>query len=148
MVTVRRSTILPCAASRAWALIRDFNAMPAWNANVLGSRIEDGPGDRVGCLRVLRFDDGADWTHRLTGLSDEDMKLQYRIVGGPPVMRIPVTDYRATLQVRPVAGHPTDACEVLWSAEFETPEPHAMGARAGAVFEAGFEGLRRRLAAG
>lgn len=144
MISVSHSTQLNVPARRAWAIIRDFNAMPAWNDTVKTSRIEDGPADRVSCRRVLVFDDGGTWTHLLTGLSDEDMKLQYSIVGTPPTMRIPVWDYRASLQV--FAGPDREAtCQIEWQASFETDKAEEMSLRAKQVFERGFQGLAARL---
>ena len=70
MPGIVRSTVIATPAERAWALVRDFNAMPAWNDTVRASRIEDGPPDRVGCRRILTFDDGGIWTHALTRLDD------------------------------------------------------------------------------
>lgn len=145
MVTVTRHTVLDVSAAKAWALIRDFNAMPAWNDTVKASRIEDGPADRIGCRRILTFDDGGVWTHELTGLSDAEMTLAYAIVGTPMPMRIPVWNYRAVLSVSP--GPADNTCSVDWRADFATDHATEMTDRAGQVFERGFEGLRRRLAA-
>ncbi len=156
MVHVASSITLQASLEAAWALVRDFDAMPRWNDTVQSSRIEDGPADRVGCRRVLTFEDGGQWVHQLTGLSDEDHCLQYRIVGAPQPMRIPVWDYRATICVR---RHPATTensyvhspgvapqrCEITWSADFETTEVAAMQARATEVFERGFAGLRKAL---
>lgn len=137
------------AAAQAWGLVRDFDAMPAWNDTVRQSYIEDGPADRVGCRRVLVFDDGGVWTHRLTGLSDVDMKLQYSIVGTPEPMRIPVWNYRAQMRIIPGDGNTLHAahpsCTVEWRADFETAHADEMTARARQVFETGLAGLRRRL---
>ena len=133
------------APDRLWALVRDFNAMPSWNASVLSSRIEDGPADRVGCRRVLDFGAGGVWTHALSGLSDEDRVLHYRIVAGPEPMPIAMWDYSAVMRVWPDAQHPGSACELEWRADFRTDQPHAMTERAAQVFEAGFAGLRALL---
>lgn len=145
MVTVTRTTVIDVPPAKAWALIRDFNAMPDWNDTVRASRIEDGPADRVGCRRVLTFEDGGVWTHELTGLSDADMSLAYSIVGTPMPMRIPVWDYRAELRVGP--GPTAGSCRIDWRADFATDHAAEMTARAGQVFERGFEGLRRKLVA-
>ena len=150
MVSVSCATSLAVDAARAWALIRDFDAMPAWNDSVRHSRIEDGPADRIGCRRVLMFDDGGVWTHQLTGLSDVDRKLQYSIVATPQPMRIPVWNYRAEMRVVAAAGvaaagEAMPNCGVEWHAQFETAHADEMRARARQVFEAGFAGLRRCL---
>jgi hypothetical protein len=76
MIEVARSTTHSRAARRVWALIRDFNAMPQWNATIRSSVIEAGPADRIGCRRVLAFDDGSVWTHELTLLSDAEMTFR------------------------------------------------------------------------
>jgi hypothetical protein len=146
-VCVTRNCTLSVEPARAWALIRDFDAMPAWNGSVRTSRIEDGPADRIGCRRVLEFDDGGIWTHQLIGLSDAEMTLAYSIVGTPQPMRIPVWNYRAEIRVIPASGAARAECSVEWSAEFETAHADEMRSRAGQVFEAGFVGLRRRLEA-
>lgn len=149
MVSVTSVCNLAGDVVKAWALIRDFNAMPAWNDSVRQSYIENGPADRVGCLRVLLFDDGGVWTHRLTGLSDVDMKLQYCIVGTPLPMRIPVWNYRAEINVVRIGSDTVCAansdCRIEWSATFETARADEMRARAKQVFDAGFSGLRKRL---
>lgn len=149
VVAVSLDTDLPLDVARVWALIRDFDAMPRWNASVRQSRIEDGPADRVGCRRVLVFDDGGVWTHQLTGLSDEDCVLQYRIVATPQPLRIAVRNYRAAVRVVAGSGEPPGApvpgCRVRWDAWFETADPDAMRLRAKQVFEQGFAGLRRHF---
>lgn len=142
MPGILRSTLIATPAERAWALVRDFNAMPLWNDTVRDSRIEDGPADRVGCLRVLTFDDGGIWTHALTRLDDATMTLAYSIVGTPQPMRIPVWNYRAVMQVRPVAPQ---SCEITWQGDFETEHPQEMAERAAQVFDRGLAGLRQRL---
>lgn len=148
MVHVFRSIRIAADPARAWALVRDFDAMPAWNAATRSSRIDNGPADRVGCLRVLEFDDGGTWTHQLTGLSDEDRRLQYRIVGTPQPMRIPVWDYRAEMRVAAPEDGAPGHCTVAWEAWFETADEEGMRERAGTVFEQGFAGLRRALEQG
>lgn len=148
-VSVTLGTTLPASAVRVWALVRDFDAMPAWNASVQQSRIEAGPADRIGCRRVLVFDDGGTWEHQLTGLSDADMTLQYRIVATPQPMRIPVWNYRAEMRV--VAGKTeagdgaAEQCQVQWTAWFDTAHPDEMQIRARQVFQRGFDGLRRHF---
>jgi hypothetical protein len=151
-VTVSLSAPLPASAARAWALVRDFDAMPRWNASVRQSRIEDGPADRVGCRRVLVFDDGGTWTHQLTGLSDVERKLQYSIVATPQPMRIAVWNYRAEMQVLDddpdrKQGSVGTSCCVVWRATFETEQVDGMQERARQVFAQGFAGLRRLLQA-
>ena len=142
MPEILRSTTITVPAQQAWALVRDFNAMPVWNDTVRDSRIEDGPADRVGCRRVLTFDDGGIWTHTLTRLDDATMALGYRITGTPQPMRIPVWNYQSVMQVRPVSD---GSCEIEWHGSFETDHPREMAERAAQVFDRGLAGLRQCL---
>ena len=142
MLEVTRSSVIPAPAQRVWSLVRDFNAMPQWNATIRTSTIENGPADRIGCRRVLTFDDGSTWTHELTALSDPDMMIAYAIVGMPPVTKLPMKNYRAVIRIEPMDG---EHCLVTWRATLETEQEDVVRERAGAVFEAGFAGLKRRL---
>jgi hypothetical protein len=143
MLEVSCSAVIPAPAPRVWALLRDFNAMPEWNATIRSSAIENGPADRIGCRRVLTFDDGSVWVHELTALSDAAMTIAYAIVGTPPATKIPMRDYRAVIRLKPVSDG--DQCRITWRATMETDQPEAVQARAQAVFQAGFDGLRRRF---
>jgi uncharacterized protein YndB with AHSA1/START domain len=143
MLEVYRSSVIPAPAKRVWALVRDFNAMPEWNATIRSSSIENGPADRIGCRRILTFDDGSTWTHELTAFSDAEMTIAYAIVGTPPVTKIPMRDYRAVIRLEPVPDG--DQCLITWRATLETDQEAAVRERAGAVFQAGFEGLKRRM---
>jgi hypothetical protein len=145
MPAISRTTTIAAPAHRAWALVRDFDAMPLWNDTVRASRIEDGPADRVGCRRVLTFDDGGIWTHALTRLDDATMALGYSIIGTPQPMRIPVWNYHAVMQVRALSA---ESCEIEWQGRFETDHPEDMARRAAQVFDSGLSGLRRCLLPG
>jgi hypothetical protein len=143
MLEVFRSSVIAAPAQRVWALVRDFNAMPAWNATIRSSVIENGPADRIGCRRVLTFDDGSVWVHALTELSDAEMTIGYAIVGTPPGTKIPMRDYRAVIRLEPVIDG--DQCFIAWRATLETDQEDAVRARAQAVFQAGFDGLKRHF---
>jgi hypothetical protein len=143
MIEVYRSSVIAAPAKRVWALVRDFNAMPEWNATIKTSTIENGPADRVGCRRRLAFDDGSTWTHELTGLSDTEMTIAYAIVGMPEVTRVPMRSYHAMIRLEPVIDG--DQCFIAWRATLETDNEAAVRERAGAVFQAGFDGLKRKF---
>ena len=145
MIEVYRSSIIPAPAKRVWALVRDFNAMPEWNATIRSSKIENGPADQIGCRRLLTFDDGSVWIHELTALSDAEMTIAYAIVGIPPATTIPMRDYRAVIRLEPVIDG--DLCFIAWHARLETDQEAAVRERASAVFQSGFDGLKRRFGA-
>ncbi|HVT53869.1 MAG TPA: SRPBCC family protein [Dongiaceae bacterium] len=144
MIEVYRTSVIPAPVRRVWALVRDFNAMPEWNAAIKTSTIENGPADRVGCRRRLVFDDGSIWTHELTGLSDAEMTIAYAIVGVPEVTRVPMRNYHAAIRLEPVIDG--DQCFIAWRATLDTDYEAAVRERAGAVFQAGFDGLKRKFA--
>ena len=144
MFEICSNSVISAPAKRVWALLRDFNAMPEWNAAAKTSVIESGPPDRVGCRRVLTFDDGSAWTHELTSLSDAERIVSYAIVGAPPGRPPLLRNYSATIRVRPVAGDET--CMVEWQARFDAFDEKAAQERATAVIKAGFDGLKRYFA--
>lgn len=37
MIEVSSIALIPAAAERVWTLVRDFNAMPQWNATIRSS---------------------------------------------------------------------------------------------------------------
>jgi hypothetical protein len=145
MIEVYRTSVIPAPIKPVWALVRDFNAMPEWNATIKSSVIENGPADRVGCRRRLVFDDGSTWIHELTGLSDTAMTIAYAIVGAPEATRVPIRNYHAMIRLEPVIDG--DQCFIAWRATLETDDEAAVRERAGAVFQAGFDGLKRRFSA-
>ena len=145
MIEVYRTSVIPAPAKHVWALVRDFNAMPEWNPTITTSTIEDGPADRIGCRRRLVFDDGSTWIHELTGLSDAEMTISYAIVGVPEATRVPMRNYHATIHLEPVVDG--DRCFIAWRATLETENESAVRERAGAVFQAGLDGLKRKFGA-
>jgi hypothetical protein len=140
---VSSSAVIAAPARGVWALVRNFNAMPEWNATIRSSTIENGPADRIGCRRVLTFDDGSVWIHELTDLSDAEMTIAYAIVGTPPTTKIPMRNYRAVIRLEPARGG--DQCFITWRATLETDQEDAVRTRAQAVFQAGFDGLKRKF---
>lgn len=137
------STIIPAPASAVWAVVRDFNALPAWTGFVAESRIEHSRApDQVGCVRNFRLNDGGRIRERLLALSDYDMSCTYAILESP----MDVRDYVATLRLIPVTDG--DQCFAEWSAEFDCADEREAGLvrQIGAgVFAAGLAALKRRF---
>jgi hypothetical protein len=144
MIEVYRSSVITAPAKRVWAVVRDFNSMPEWNMSVSASAIENGPADRIGCRRVLIFDDGSIWIHELTDLSDTNMSISYTIVGTPDGLPMTIRDYHATIHLIDITDG--GVCAIEWRAKFETDDESGVRERAGAVFQAGFDGLKRKFA--
>ena len=143
MPEVYVSTVIPAPAGEVWALIRDFNALPAWNPVIVDSRIEAAqPGDRVGCIREIRTRAGGRIRERLLALSDFDYSCAYSILESP----MDVENYVATLKLTPVTDGDKTFAE--WSAEFDCPPGRAAALTAeigGEVFQVGLGALKARF---
>jgi len=144
MVKVFISSVIPAAADKVWAVVRDFNGMPSWHPSIARSTIEGGrPSDSVGCIRSLTMSDGVRVREQLLSLSDFDYSFSYAIVESG----LNVTNYVAGLKLTPVTdGNQTFA---EWTAEFETKpgseqETATMIGRD--VFQAGFDALKKHVA--
>ena len=141
-----RSTIIDAPIERVWAVLRDFNSHDQWHGVVEKSRIEGGErSDRIGCIRDFSLRDGNHIREQLLTLDDREHKSTYCIVDAT----VPLQRYVATGTLKPV----TDGARTLWHWEstFSTPPGRERELRemvAGGVYEAGFENLRRHLAAG
>jgi Polyketide cyclase / dehydrase and lipid transport len=53
MPQVFTSTVVGAPVGEVWALLRDFAAIGSWHPAPPPCEIEDGPADRVGCVRVF-----------------------------------------------------------------------------------------------
>ncbi len=116
MPEVYVSSVIPAPAGEVWALIRDFNALPAWNPVDARQPHRGGaPADQVGCVREIRLRDGGRIRERLLALSDFDYSCVYSILESP----MEVTNYVATLKFTPITDG--DATFAEWSAEFDCP---------------------------
>jgi NADPH:quinone reductase-like Zn-dependent oxidoreductase len=143
---VVRSTVIDAPIERVWAVLRDFNSHVHWHPVVAESHIEDGlPADQVGCVRNFRLADGAHLREQLLALSDREHVSTYCILDSD----IPLERYVATVRLKPV----TDGRRTFWHWEstFATPKgrERELADQVGRnVYEAGFEALRKYLAAG
>ncbi len=144
MATVTVSSLINAPASEVWALIRDFNALPAWHPRMTESHIEDGlRSDQVGCIRNFAIVSGARIREKLLALSDRDFSVTYSILETPQ----PISNHVATLRLIPVSDG--DLCVGEWSASFDCPldQAEALAAGMGAnVFQGGFNALKKHFA--
>jgi hypothetical protein len=138
------STVMAAPVGRVWAVIRDFNGLPAWTPFAAESRIEqNAPADQVGCVRNFRLKDGGRIRERLLALSDYDFSMTYAILESP----MGVTDYVSTLKLTPITDGDRSFAE--WSAEFDCPperEAELVAQIGRNVFLAGLRALATRFA--
>ena len=144
MPKVYKSSAVNAPADQVWALIRDFNALPAWLPLVAESRIEnDQPPDRVGCVRNFTLQDGGRIREQLLMLSDYDYTCMYSILESPMGVR----NYVATLKLTPITDSGRTFIE--WMAEFDCEPGHEreLARQIGqGMFQAGLGALGRRFA--
>jgi hypothetical protein len=108
------STIIEAPVEAVWAIVRDFNGMPAWNPGVADSAIEGGlPPDAVGCIRSFHLRDGAHVRERLLSLDDSRYFFSYNFESPA----FPVENYHAVLELIPVTDG--DRTYAQWTATFD-----------------------------
>jgi hypothetical protein len=138
------SSVLDAPVARVWAIVRDFNGLPAFMPPVAESRIEDRrPADQVGCVRNFSMKDGGRLREKLLALSDWDYTQTYNILESP----MPLTNYLATLHLIPITDG--DRTFIEWTADFDCDPKDEQGLvqRIGqGVFQAAFDELKRMLA--
>lgn len=143
MAKVFISTIVDAPAAQVWAVIRDFNALPAWTPFVAESRIEQGAkAEQIGCIRNFRLKDGGMIRERLLALSDYDFSITYAILESP----MAVENYVAVLKLIPITDGDRSYAE--WIAEFDCRperEPDLVKQIGQNVFLAGLRALQARF---
>jgi uncharacterized protein YndB with AHSA1/START domain len=143
VVRVYTSSVIDAAAERVWAVVRDFDALPAWHPLIADSRIEGGgASDRIGCVRNFHTKDGGLIREQLLTLSDYDYECTYSILESP----MGVANYIATLKLTPVTDGNRTFAE--WSAEFDCDEAREreLSQTIGqGVFQGGFDALKGRF---
>jgi len=146
MVKVFTSSVIDAPADRVWAVIRDFNALPAWHPAIADSRIEGNqPSDKVGCIRNFNLKSGGNIREQLLALSDYDYVCTYAILVSP----MGVENYVATLKLMPITDGNRTYAE--WTAEFDCDparEKQLAQDIGQGVFQGGFDALKRRFPSG
>lgn len=111
---VIREVVIKAEPANVWAVVKDFGGLHKWHPAV-ESTITETKADESGTQllhRTLTLKGGGAILEKQTINSDEEMKLEYRIVEGV----LPVSGYRAIMQVKagPGAGEST----VTWTGRF------------------------------
>jgi hypothetical protein len=75
MPQVFTSTVVGAPVGEVWALLRDFAAIGNWHPALPPCEIEDGPADRVGCVRVLPL--AGNHRETLVGLDDQHRTITF-----------------------------------------------------------------------
>ena len=140
MTRVYVSSAIDAPVAKVWAVIRDFNALPAWVPAIADSEIEAGlPADRVGCVRNFHTKDGGHLREQLVALSDQHHSFTYTILDSP----LGVSNYVATVNLSRITDG--DRSFIEWTAEFDCAagrEAELTQFVGQGVFQAGFDRLK------
>jgi hypothetical protein len=115
MPQIFTSTVVGSPAGAVWALLRDFAAIGDWHPALPPCEIEDGPADRVGCVRVFPLAGG----HRETLIALDDQQRIITLAFGDNA-GMPIRSYTSTMAVRPVTL--SNQAYIEWSSRFDCDE--------------------------
>jgi hypothetical protein len=143
-VQVYVSSVINAPIEAIWALVRDFNALPAWHPSIASSLIEENrDGAAVGCVRSFVLKGGEKVREQLLELSDTHYRFTYSILESD----FGLLDYVAEFSLSPITdGNRTFA---VWSANFRTApgqETEKQAMVSDGVFQLGFDALKARWA--
>jgi hypothetical protein len=145
MPQVTESTVVGGPVGEVWALLRDFGAIGDWHPALPPAEIENGPADRVGCVRVFALAGG----HRetLVGLDDQQRRIAFTFADH--AAGLPVRSYTSTITARPVTA--TDGTYIEWSSRFDcddADEDKTVGQIRDGVLVPGLKALGQRFGPG
>ncbi len=98
MPQVFTSTVVGAPVGEVWALLRDFAAIASWHPALPPCEIEDGPADRVGCVRVFPL--AGDHRETLVSLDDQHRAIAFTF--GDNAAGLRVRRYVSTMAARPI----------------------------------------------
>ena len=120
MARIYVSAVIDVPIEQAWAVLRDFNALPRYHRFFSKSEIEGGlPADQVGCVRNFFTHEGGHIRERLLSLSDREHSCCYCILEAT----LPVHNYVAAMTLRPITEGNRTFGE--WWADYEVSEADA-----------------------
>lgn len=143
MARAYASGVVPAPVDEVWALVRDFDGLPAWHPAIEASEIEEGTNLMVGAVRKLSLGGGNVVRERLVAIDDVDRSYTYEFTDPGP---FPVRSYRSTIRVAPVSD--TGEAFVEWSSWFDTDaadEPGLTRQYSDGVYAAGIASLRSKF---
>ncbi len=120
MARVYNSAVMDISLGEAWAVLRDFNALPIYHPFFSKSEIEGGkPSDQIGCVRNFYTHEGGHIREELLTLSDREHTCCYRILEAT----LPVQNYVAEMRLKTITeGNKTFG---EWWAEYDVADKDA-----------------------
>lgn len=111
---VIREVMIKADPAKVWSVVKDFGGLHKWHPAVESTTTET-KADETGTQllhRTLTLKGGGQILEKQTVNSDDEMKLEYRIVEGV----LPVSGYRSVIQVK--AGPGAGESVVTWTGRF------------------------------
>jgi hypothetical protein len=134
------SAVMDVPLEEAWAVLRDFNALPVYHPFFAHSEIEGGQSaDRIGCVRNFTTHEGGRIREELLTLSDREHTCCYRILDAT----LPVRGYVSEMRLKPITEGNLTFGE--WWAEYDVSDANADSVRTTVTdtFRLAFEGAAR-----
>jgi hypothetical protein len=137
------SGVVSASADEVWALVRDFNGMPAWHPGIEKSSLDSvASGTEVGSVRRLTLGGGGVVVERLLTLDDLGYTFTYQILESPFAVR----RYISTFRLAAI----TDSGQTFieWWSEFDSEaadEEELIKTFAGGVYGGGISALQERF---
>ncbi len=116
MPQVFTSTVVGAPVGEVWALLRDFAAIGSWHPALPPCEIEDGPADRVGCVRVFPL--AGDHRETLVSLDDQHRAIAFTF--GDNAAGLRVRRYVSMMAARPITL--SNHAYIEWSSQFDCDE--------------------------
>jgi len=142
MINVLESAVINQPVSRVWDLLRDFNAHDKWHPAVASSTVQGNrAADQVGAVRDFQLTTGERVCEQLLKLSDKQHSFSYTITESD----VPLLNYVAHVELKPVTAISGDATFWCWTSKFEAPEGREAEFRelvATQIYRSGFQGAR------
>ena len=135
-LSVIEEAVLNVEAETAWAVLGDFNGLPAWLPIMTASEL-DGTGTDFGDIRILTLGDGGSIIEKLTNYDKQQMEYSYEIMDSP----LPLKNYKSTIKVEPVGNQ----CKFTWTSTFDADgasDEEVVGIITG-VYKTGIESLTK-----
>ena len=137
------SGVVSAPVEEVWALIRDFNGMPAWHPGIEQSSLDSGAsGTEVGALRRLTLGGGGVVVERLLTIDELGYSFTYQILESPFAVR----RYISTLRMAPI----TDSGQTFieWWSDYDSEaadEDELTKTFAGGVYAGGIKALQEHF---
>lgn len=149
---VVKEVVIKAEPAKVWAVVKDFGSIKLWHPAVADVKLEDRKdleSDATLQHRIITFKDGGSIVEKLREANDADMKIDYKMVEGT----IPVSNYRAVMQVKPGPG--SGESTLTWTGRFYN-KANSMEAKPGednpaanaainGIYDAGLAGLKTLL---